>query len=90
MLRGTLSFSAKGRFMTPAEITNERIKLLATYLNGLAIAMATAGVFGPIISYIYGIIPSANFGLVLLSTGGCFIFSAGIHYLAQTLLEDLL
>jgi hypothetical protein len=76
--------------MTPADIINERIKLQAAYLNGLAIAMIAAGVFGPIISYVYGIIPQANMGLVAISTGGCFVCSAGIHYLAQNLLEDLL
>jgi hypothetical protein len=46
--------------MTPEEIFNERLKLLATYLNNLAVAIVTAGVFGPIFSYAFGILPNAQ------------------------------
>jgi hypothetical protein len=75
--------------MTPEEIWNERLKLFASYLNGLAIAMITAGVFGPIVSYVYGIIPNANPVLVFLSTVGCFAASAVIHSMAVSILGGL-
>jgi hypothetical protein len=75
--------------MTPKEIENERLKLSALYLNGMAVALITAGVFGPIISYTLGIIPSAKPYLVFLFSAGCFLFSAIIHYAARVILGDL-
>jgi hypothetical protein len=51
--------------------------------------MVTAGVFGPIVSYVYGIIPNANPELVFLSTVGCFVASAAIHALARSVLGGL-
>jgi FtsH-binding integral membrane protein len=75
--------------MTPEQIWNERLKLFASYLNGLAIAMITAGVFGPIISYVYGIFPNVSPLAVFLSALGCFVVSGAIHFVAQTILEEL-
>jgi hypothetical protein len=46
--------------MTPEEVGNERLRPSAAYLNGMAVALITAGVFGPIISYTFSIIPNAK------------------------------
>jgi hypothetical protein len=75
--------------MSQDDIWNERLKLFATYLNNLAVALVTAGVFGPIVSFAYGIIPNANQALVFLSTAGCFAFSGALHSMANSILGGL-
>jgi hypothetical protein len=75
--------------MTPEDVGNERLKLSASYLNGIAVALITAGVFGPIISYTFGIIPNAKPLPVFIFSAGCFLFSAILHYAARRILGDL-
>lgn len=60
-----------------------------TYLNGMAVALIIAGVFGPIISYTFSIIPNAKPISVFGFSAGCFLFSAIIHYTARAILGDL-
>ena len=70
-------------------IWNERLKLGALWLNNLAIALVTAGVFGPIASSVYGIPMSAGPMTLFLSTMGCFCGSGAIHLIAQSILGGL-
>lgn len=68
-------------------IHNERIKLLATYLNGVGIAIFAVGGFAPIISSIYS---QAGPTLILLFASLiCFFVSAVLHYVASTVLKRL-
>ena len=48
-----------------------------------------AGVFGPIISYTFGIIPNAKPLPVFIFSAGCFLFSAILIYAARRILGDL-
>jgi hypothetical protein len=75
--------------VTPDEIFNEHLKLGAIYLNGLAIATVTAGTFGPIISYSLGLIPNVGAAVVFVASAACFVMSAAIHLIAQSILGAL-
>ncbi len=72
---------------------NERVKLLATYINNMAVAAITAGVLGPLAARVYlpnhspGIVPTA----VLISVGFMFtLLSIGLHAFARFLMGQLL
>ena len=73
--------------MTPEERENEKTKVLANYLNGIAIAMVTAGVFGPIFSYAYGLLHDVPLEPVLLSAIACFLYSVALNWVARLILE---
>jgi hypothetical protein len=69
-------------------IQNERVKLSATYLNGIAIAVFAVGCFAPLIASF----SSTGHGLTLkatMLTFGCFVLSLILHYSARTLLKGL-
>ncbi len=71
-------------------IQNERVKLLATYLNGLAIAVLAIGGLAPIFSYVYGASPTRQpLWLVALVSLICLIASAIPHYSARYSLRGL-
>ncbi|HTJ58573.1 MAG TPA: amino acid transporter [Devosiaceae bacterium] len=67
---------------------NERIKLSATYLNGVAIALMTAGVLAPLL----GVIAAGNAvhpGPLYSVVVSCMFASGGLHLVARTLLRGL-
>ncbi len=71
-------------------IHNERTKLTAAWLNALATALVTAGVFAPGAALLYGfshfaIEPAGIVGLAV----GCLCVGAGIHLLGRTVLGRL-
>ncbi|MBZ9654266.1 amino acid transporter [Phyllobacterium lublinensis] len=68
-------------------IRNEQKKLVATYLNGIAIALLVVGGFGPLFSTFYN-----GQAVSILLPGGasvCFAFSLALHYWARRVLKGL-
>lgn len=68
-------------------IHNERVKLTATYLNGMAIAIVAVGGFAPLASFASGnpIKPST---LVIMGVG-CLAVSGALHIGARKFLGRL-
>jgi len=69
-------------------VRNERLKLAATYLNGLAIALFAVGSVGPVISIATsaGTNSSRAAGLIAFI---CAFVSAALHYAASRVLGGL-
>ncbi len=69
-------------------INNERAKLSATYLNGLAIAVMAIGGFAPLVSF-----PFSGDGRTLLTTvmvvAICMVISTALHLIARQVLAGL-
>jgi uncharacterized membrane protein YkgB len=70
-------------------IRNERLKLLATYLNGMAIAIFAIGGLAPSFSMLYGNTASASAAFMVFVTVSCLIASAALHYVASLILKRL-
>ncbi|WP_188822326.1 amino acid transporter [Brucella endophytica] len=68
-------------------IHNERIKLLATYLNGIGIALFAVGGLAPLFSALYSNSGPTLF-LIFMSMN-CVIVSAGLHYMASIALRRM-
>lgn len=67
--------------MTPEERNNEKLKLTASWLNGLAVAIFSVGVFAPIGQKVFGIIPAAvKPELIYGSVVVCVIMGPIIHW----------
>ncbi|MDR3475322.1 MAG: amino acid transporter [Devosia sp.] len=69
-------------------VENERIKLSAAYLNGVAVALMTAGVLAPVISSFGGgsaMGPLQLSGLIVI----CILLSVGLHLVARLVLGGL-
>lgn len=61
-------------------VRNERRKLTASWLNTIATALMTAGVFAPVASQIYGFGSSrADETLIFISSAICVAMSVGLH-----------
>jgi hypothetical protein len=69
-------------------VHNERTKLSATYLNGVAIAVLAIGAFAPLVSYASAGSEVSPAVLSVLSLG-CLIVSTLLHYAARRLLGRL-
>lgn len=69
-------------------IRNERLKLSATYLNGIAIALMAVGGFAPSISVVTGA-SAAQAGLAAALLGVCTSLSVALHLSASRLLKGL-
>ena len=71
-------------------INNERAKLTATYLNGLAVAVFAVGGLAPVFSTLYG---STSLGVPLYvltcSSTLCWVASGVLHLTARRLLREL-
>lgn len=71
-------------------VTNERRKLSATYLNGLAVAIFAVGGFAPFISAVLAGGAGAQSPLLVLAIMGvCWIMSGAIHSAARASLKGL-
>lgn len=69
---------------------NERLKLRATYLNNLAVALLATGIIGPILAVIYGTgAKSTDPALVGTGAGICLLLSIALHLGAQAILGGL-
>ncbi|ACM38019.1 MULTISPECIES: hypothetical protein [Rhizobium/Agrobacterium group] len=68
-------------------VRNERTKLTATYINGVAIAIFAVGGFAPVISTVNsGHGPNGNLALVCSI---CILASVALHLLARKILKGL-
>ena len=70
-------------------IQNEQVKLTATYVNGVAIAMFAVGGLAPIVALFSGSISITPLVATLLSTI-CVAISAALHAFARRHLRRLL
>ena len=68
-------------------VRNERTKLRATYLNGLAIAVFAVGGFAPVVSYLSS--GTAHYSVVAGLGAVCVLCSWLMHILAQRSLKEL-
>lgn len=68
-------------------VNNERLKLLATFVNGAAIALFAVGGLAPVFSDLAG--PTGTDRLTATSSGICFVGACCLHYLASTVLKGL-
>lgn len=69
-------------------IRNERLKLSATYLNGLAVTLFAIGTFGPVIANFNGAASSITVAAAVVSFI-CGTVSVVLHYVASRLLGGL-
>ena len=69
-------------------VSNEQIKLTATYLNGVAIATFAVGGLAPMVALLSGSL-SAQLGEIGGLAGVCATASAVIHYGARRQLKGL-
>ena len=69
-------------------VHNERTKLSATYLNGVAIAVMAVGGLGPVVSVLNGG-AAPVLGIAAVSVI-CLLGSIALHFLARRLLGSLL
>ena len=68
-------------------IHNERIKLLATFLNGIAIAIFAVGGLAPVFSTLYGTGTLDPF--VTLNGAICLLAACLLHYLGSSVLKRI-
>ena len=68
-------------------IHNERIKLLATFINGIAIAVFALGGLAPISSALYG---TSSFQTpILINSAVCLVTAFGVHYVGSMVLTRM-
>jgi len=68
---------------------DERIKLSATFANGIAIGMVVAGALAPLVAYSYGLPGAAGArGLVLVGVSWL-VGGVALHFVARWLLRRM-
>jgi hypothetical protein len=71
-------------------IANERVKLTASWLSALGIALVAAGVFAPIAALMYGLSRPVPSGIPLsVVTVACFAVGVALHVLGRLTLGRL-
>lgn len=70
-----------------SQIHNERVKLSATRLNGLSIAIFAVGGFAPMLTRFYD--GRALDKSLLAIAAGCFLVAFAIHFMARDILRRL-
>lgn len=65
---------------------NERTKLTATYINGMATALAAAGAFAPLFALIYGEASPERLRSTAIGFAICVSISLALHLLARWIL----
>jgi hypothetical protein len=71
-------------------IHNERVKYLATWLNGIATAAVAAGVISPLVAITYGFASGpADIKVLLLATIVWFATGAALHFIVRVVLGRL-
>jgi hypothetical protein len=67
-------------------VRNERRKLSATYVNGIAMALMALGGFTPVIAFMQ----TGNFSVnTVMMVGVCFLGSGALHSLGRRILGGL-
>jgi len=67
-------------------IRNEQAKLTATYLNGIAIALAAVGGIAPLVAFAQGSTPGS---VLLIVSPACWCACFGLHFRARRTLRKL-
>lgn len=76
--------------MSLAESQKEKIKLRASFLNGLAMGIMLIGAFTPITRAAYDpAIQASTLGLMAVLSVVCFVMSGVLHYYAMRVLNEL-
>lgn len=71
-------------------IHNERVKYLATWLNGIATAAVAAGVISPLVAITYGFASGpADLRILLLATVIWLLIGATLHFVVRLVLGRL-
>jgi hypothetical protein len=71
-------------------VHNERTKLTASWLNGLATALIAAGFFGPMAALVYQVVPlTVQSGYVIAIAFGCFALASVLHLFGIVYLRRL-
>lgn len=70
-----------------SQIHDERVKLSATWLNGLSIAIFAVGGFAPMLTRLYD--GRALDKSLLAIAAGCFLAAFAIHLMARDILRRL-
>lgn len=65
---------------------NERLKLTATFVNNIGVALLAAGVFVPGIS-LFSANPTVSRNEYLVIVGGCVVLALALHWSGRRLLE---
>jgi len=68
-------------------VHNERIKLLATFVNGAGIAVFAVGGLAPMFSSLYG--GQGPTGFLIAVSLICFLVATALHYAGSTILKRL-
>ena len=78
-----------GRGRAVSLIANEQVKLTATYLNGLAIAIFAVGGLAPVVGIVSGTAQTGAAGGIAALTSICVSVSAGLHLAGRRILRGL-
>jgi hypothetical protein len=71
-------------------VRNERMKLTATYINGISIALFAVGGLAPLFSTLYASAGSAQpMWVIAIVSLICFILSVALHFVARWILRGL-
>lgn len=68
-------------------IHNERLKLTATWFNGIAIAVFAVGGLAPLFTMLYGDRPLTP--LLTLGVASCFLAAPALHYYSRLSLKGM-
>ena len=71
------------------KIHDERTKLTATFVNGLAVAIFAVGGLAPTLNLISGQTPLGSWTAVLIFAVTCYILSGALHLLARRTLKGM-
>ena len=72
-----------------SKIQDERTKLTATFMNGIAVTMVAAGGIAPLVAFSYGL-PGAAQGVTLALVGAGWITGGlALHFFARWLLRGM-
>jgi hypothetical protein len=72
-----------------SKIADEQIKLTASFLNGIAVALVVAGAVAPLAALTYGLPGAARGGFVALFGGAWILAGAMLHLVARRVLRRL-
>jgi hypothetical protein len=70
-------------------VQNEQTKLIATYLNGIAIALFGIGGLAPTLAYVFGSISGGPSSTIAAAAILRVTISAALHMVARRILRDL-
>ena len=70
-------------------VQNERIKLTATYLNAVAVAIFAVGTFAPVVALVSGAVNPSTVGPTAILASVCVLTSLGLHLVARRSLGNL-